>query len=89
MYLNMEGKVRKREWNFCVRKDDSKISGQKRGGGDETTMIGFAPNSKFTQYNFHYTCNLVLHNALWVTPPSFFFLFNGVKRPLHHDRGKE
>ena len=33
---------------------------------------GFAPNSKFTQCNFHYTCNLVLHNALWVTPPSFF-----------------
>ena len=34
---------------------------------------GFTPNSKFTQYNFHYACNLVLHNALWVTPSSFFF----------------
>ena len=30
MYLNMEGKVGKREWNFCVRKDDTKMSGQKR-----------------------------------------------------------
>ena len=29
---------------------------------------GFTPMSKSTQHNFHYTCNLVLHNALWVIP---------------------
>ena len=34
---------------------------------------GFAPNSKFTQYNFHYTCNLVLRSALWVARSAFFF----------------
>ena len=25
---------------ICVRKDDTKISGQKGGSGDETTLIG-------------------------------------------------
>ena len=33
---------------------------------------GFTPMPKSTQHNFHYTCNLVLHNALWVIPSSFF-----------------
>ena len=28
--------------------------------------------SKFTQHNFHYTCNLALGKALWVIPSKFF-----------------
>ena len=36
---------------------------------------GFTPKSHFTQHNFHYTCNLVLHKALWRIQSSFLFLF--------------
>ena len=50
----MEGKMRKREWNF-VRKDDTKILGQKEGSGDETTLIGFC-----TQFEVH-TIQFSLH----------------------------
>ena len=64
----------------------TKFTDKRRYRRRDDKWSGFAPNSKFTQYNFHYTCNLVLHNALWV---SFFFLFHGGNRPLHHDRDKE
>ena len=66
----------------------TKFQGQKKVVEKRRHWLGFAPMSKFTQYNFHYKCNLVLHNALWVIPSSFFF-FNGGKRLLHHDRDKE
>ena len=49
---------------------------------------GFTPMSKSTQHNFHYTCNLVLHNALWVIPSSFFLWMVG-KSFLHHDRDND
>ena len=34
--------------------------------------------SKFTQYNFHYTCNQVLHIALWVTPSFVSMVVKGL-----------
>ena len=36
---------------------------------------GFRLKSKFTQHNFHYTCNLALHSGLWKIQSSFLFLF--------------
>ena len=48
---------------------------------------GFTPMSKSTQHNFHYTCNLVLHNTLWVIPSSVF-LMSGGKKLHHQDRDK-
>ena len=46
---------------------------------------GFAPKSKFTQHNFHCTCNLALRKALWGVHQVFFFL-EGWEKTMHHDR---
>ena len=61
---------------------------RKEGSGDETTLIGV-----YAHVEVH-TIQLSLHMRSGSSQRSLgdsikFFLMNGGKRPLHHDRDKE
>ena len=71
----MEEKREKAGMEFVSEKMIQKYQGEKKVVEKRRHWSGFTPMSKFTQYNFHYTCKLVLHDALWVTPSSFFFFW--------------
>ena len=79
----MEDTAKKREW-ICVTKDVTINKGEKKVVDTRRHRSGFTLKSKFTQHNFHYTCNLALHKALWRIQSSFLFFFflNGDKKNL-------
>ena len=83
----MEGqKSEKAGTEFCVRKDDTKISGQKGGSGDETTLIRVYAHVEVhtTQFSLHMQSGSSQRSL----GDSINF-FNGGKRLLHHDRDNE
>ena len=75
---------KKRERKFwqkrCNKKGKTKVVDMRRH------WSGFTLKSKFTQHNFHYTCNLALHNALRRIQSSFLFLFEWWQKTMHHDK---
>ena len=60
--------------NF-VRKDVTKNKQEKKVVDMRRHWSGFTLKSKFTQNNFHYTCNLAFHRVLWRTQASFFLFW--------------
>ena len=84
----MDGKSEKKEEvTSCQKKCYKKnLKGEKKVVDMTRHWSVFTLKSKFTQHNFHYTCNLALHTAPWRTPSSFLFFLNGGKKPLHYDR---
>ena len=70
----------KLKWGDMVKKAGRDICPPQKKGGKKIVEMrrhwsGFTLDSKFTQHNFHYTCNLALHKPLWRTRSSFLFLF--------------
>ena len=65
-----------------------KILGQKGGSGDETTLIGACAH--FEVHTIQFSLHMQSGSSQRSLGDSIkFFLFHGVKRPLHHDRGEE
>ena len=62
-----------------------KLKGEKKVVEITRHRSGFTLKSKFTQHNFHYTCNLASHGSLEDSIKISFFFLNGGKKPLHHD----
>ena len=82
-------KKRESEYGTCVRKDDTKISGQKGGSGDETTLIGVYAHVEVHTRQFSLHMQSGSSQSSLGDSIKFFFLLNGVNRPLQHDRDKD
>ena len=65
-----------------------KISGQKGGTGDETTLIGVCAHFEVHTIQFSLHMQSGSSQRFLGVSINFFLLFGG-RRPLHHDRDKE
>ena len=68
--------MKKRErWHLVRKMFRKNLKGEKKKVEKTRHWSGFTLKSKFTQHNFHYTCNLPLHTAPWRTQSSFSFFW--------------
>ena len=77
--------VKSEKGNF-VRKDDTKILGEKEGSGQETTLIGVYAHVEVHTTHFSLHVQSGSSQSSLVDSIKFFFLFKGGKKLLHQDR---